>query len=324
MSKKVSAPAPAAPAAAPAAAGAPPQATLVPTAIGVFVVFVLLCATLGIVIDNNKDISKVMDMEIAAAAASESTFLDTRSPTIFTNNYCEGAKPTDDAFNNFDCEDAVAGAIEQAGANVTEGYVGLIDNSATPPITTTYRAAGLCPVNVHWHLGAEHLSVGEYDEHGDGPHDDYELATDDGHHRLLASPARLGRRAPRLPVPPLRRDGPEVHRAVRVGALRRHDGRPDVRNPLAPLDRRRVRHPVPVPDPLLRRRLLRARRRLCDPLRRRDRARQRRRAGAGVHGRQRRGVLLPRPHQGRDLHRQRRRLVDRRRVLHRLDDGHEP
>merc|ERR1719454_1600161 len=114
MSKKVSAPAPAAPAAAPAAAGAPPQATLVPTAIGVFVVFVLLCATLGIVIDNNKDISKVMDMEIAAAAAtSESTFLDTRSPTIFTNNYCEGAKPTDDAFNNFDCEDAVAGAIEQ-------------------------------------------------------------------------------------------------------------------------------------------------------------------------------------------------------------------
>merc|ERR1719487_350241 len=117
-------------------------------AIGVFVVFVLLCATLGIVIDNNKDISKVMDMEIAAAAAtSESTFLDTRAPTIFTYNYC-------------DCADAIEGAIEQAGANVTRGYVGLIDNSATPPITTTYRAAGLCPVNVHWHLGAEHLSVG--------------------------------------------------------------------------------------------------------------------------------------------------------------------
>merc|ERR1719181_656588 len=161
MSKKVSAPAPAAPAAAPAAAGAPPQATLVPTAIGVFVVFVLLCATLGIVIDNNKDISKVMDMEIAAAAAtSESTFLDTRSPTIFTNNYCEGAKPTDDAFNNFDCEDAVAGAIEQAGA--------------------------------------DHLSVGEYDEHGDGPHDDYELATDDGHHRLLASHRQLASGGVRL------------------------------------------------------------------------------------------------------------------------------
>merc|ERR1719199_1749070 len=125
MSKKVSAPAPAAPAAAPAAAGAPPQATLVPTAIGVFVVFVLLCATLGIVIDNNKDISKVMDMEIAAAA-------------------------------------------------------------------------GLCPVNVHWHLGAEHLSVGQYDEHGDGPHDDYELATDDGHHRLLASHRQLASGGVRL------------------------------------------------------------------------------------------------------------------------------
>merc|ERR1719487_286191 len=113
-------------------------------AIGVFVVFVLLCATLGIVIDNNKDISKVMDMEIAAAAAtSESTFLDTRAPTIFTDNYCEGAKPTDDAFNNFDCADAIEGAIEQAGANVTRGYVGLIDNSAPPPITTTYRGGPL-------------------------------------------------------------------------------------------------------------------------------------------------------------------------------------
>ena len=36
-------------------------------------------------------------------------------------------------------EDAVAREIEQAGAIVTEGYVGLIDNSATPPITTDFR-----------------------------------------------------------------------------------------------------------------------------------------------------------------------------------------
>eukprot|EP00526_Cylindrotheca_closterium_P020354 CAMPEP_0113616466 /NCGR_PEP_ID=MMETSP0017_2-20120614/8254_1 /TAXON_ID=2856 /ORGANISM="Cylindrotheca closterium" /LENGTH=130 /DNA_ID=CAMNT_0000525781 /DNA_START=8 /DNA_END=398 /DNA_ORIENTATION=- /assembly_acc=CAM_ASM_000147 len=28
----------------------------------------------------------------------------------------------------------------------------------------------MCPVNVHWHLGTEHLSVGEYDEMGAGPH----------------------------------------------------------------------------------------------------------------------------------------------------------
>lgn len=28
----------------------------------------------------------------------------------------------------------------------------------------------MCPVNVHWHLGTEHYSAGEYDENGDGPH----------------------------------------------------------------------------------------------------------------------------------------------------------
>jgi len=37
---------------------------------------------------------------------------------------------------------------------------------------------------VHWHLGAEHLSVGEYDEHGSGPHS--------GRRRLGAASARQG------------------------------------------------------------------------------------------------------------------------------------
>jgi hypothetical protein len=79
--------------------------------------------------------------------------------------------------------------VEQSGVNVTRGYVGAINNSATPPITTSYFAAGLCPVNVHWHLGAEHLSAGEYDEHGSGPHDDYALSEDDDHRRRLGEPA---------------------------------------------------------------------------------------------------------------------------------------
>mmetsp|Transcript_82748 Transcript_82748/g.161270 ORF Transcript_82748/g.161270 Transcript_82748/m.161270 type:complete len:342 (-) Transcript_82748:548-1573(-) len=94
---------------------------------------------------------------------------------MFGANRCEGSKPTDDVFDNFDCVDAVTNAIEQSGVNVTLGYVGGIDNSATPPIMTSYREANLCPVNVHWHLGAEHLSVGEYDDQGTGPHDDLVL-----------------------------------------------------------------------------------------------------------------------------------------------------
>jgi len=62
----------------------------------------------------------------------------------------------------------------------TKGYKGDL-NVSHVPITTPYYQAGLCPVNVHWHLGTEHLSVGEYDESGVGPADkDHRaLATED-------------------------------------------------------------------------------------------------------------------------------------------------
>lgn len=90
------------------------------------------------------------------------------------DNYCEDTKLS---LSNFNCTLAIANDIEQAGANVTYGFEGLINNSATPPIMTAYYLQGLCPVNVHWHLGAEHLSVGEYDENGYAPYDDY--AADD-------------------------------------------------------------------------------------------------------------------------------------------------
>jgi len=88
------------------------------------------------------------------------------------------------------------------------------------PITTNYFEAGLCPVNVHWHLGAEHLSVGQYDSAGTGP--DSALVFEDaagntrrlsdfptsgtergGESRRLAAYARLGFRCkyydPNLP-----------------------------------------------------------------------------------------------------------------------------
>ena len=79
-------------------------------------------------------------------------------------NYCHKAKPTI-GFDNAECVEV---ALEQAGGNVTLGYEGGFNTSATP-ITTTLAEAGLCPVNVHWHLGAEHLSVGQFDAAGSGP-----------------------------------------------------------------------------------------------------------------------------------------------------------
>jgi hypothetical protein len=114
------------------------------------------------------------------------------------DNYCAGTKvPLD----NIDCyvaaiggeggdvtktvsEAFALGTPEQAGGNVTKGYVGGLEVSSAP-FTDPYFMEGMCPVNVHWHLGTEHLSVGEYDEDGKGP---------SGDHRSLAGDARLGLR----------------------------------------------------------------------------------------------------------------------------------
>jgi hypothetical protein len=98
------------------------------------------------------------------------------------DNYCAGKKPD---LPNVQCViDAVEQTGEQAGANVTKGYNGLKNTSAIP-ITKPYYEAGLCPVNVHWHLGAEHYSAGEFDENGKGPSDVNER-------RKLAGETRLG------------------------------------------------------------------------------------------------------------------------------------
>lgn len=82
------------------------------------------------------------------------------------------------------------GTAEQSGVNVTLGYQGLYDTNAEP-ITEPFWEAGLCPVNVHWHLGTEHYSVGQYDEYGDSPAfhaADY----DANYNRALAGDVRAG------------------------------------------------------------------------------------------------------------------------------------
>jgi hypothetical protein len=93
-------------------------------------------------------------------------------------NPCAGQKPThagpgDNYFLNVDCmRNGLVAVLEQAGANVTKGYRGGLDAGEwRVPITEPYDQTDLCPVNVHWHLGAEHLSVGEFDEQGTGPAD---------------------------------------------------------------------------------------------------------------------------------------------------------
>jgi len=110
----------------------------------------LLISTIALVVQKNQDTTVVA----AAKPAGE--------------NPCMNKKPD---FPNIACVISEIG--EQAGANVTKGYNGTFNTSAVP-ITQPYYQVGMCPVNVHWHLGAEHYSLGEFDENGTGPVDFHE------------------------------------------------------------------------------------------------------------------------------------------------------
>jgi len=112
--------------------------------------------------------------------------------SMFGDNPCHGKKPIDAApgdgyFENSGCD--AADVLEQAGANVTKGYQGGFDTGDRVPITERYFQEGLCPVNVHWHLGTEHYSAGEFDEHGAGPTANGDTPDLD---RRLGANARLG------------------------------------------------------------------------------------------------------------------------------------
>ena len=90
---------------------------------------------------------------------------DAPAAAVESKNPCDGKKPGKGAgFDNLQCiQSSVTMAVEQAGGNVTLGYNQGTHNSDAKPVTTTLAEAGMCPVNVHWHLGAEHVSAGEYD-----------------------------------------------------------------------------------------------------------------------------------------------------------------
>jgi hypothetical protein len=90
----------------------------------------------------------------------------------------DGPSPADKP----DCEDA----LEQSPADVTNGAVGLREPVGT--LVTDYAAAGMCLVNIHWHLGAEHMSEGQYDIQGQEFLDNVYVGKDAGYNRrLLAS-----------------------------------------------------------------------------------------------------------------------------------------
>jgi hypothetical protein len=108
-------------------------------------------------------VSKSSSQVTTTPATSNSAEVVTTIQVVAYENPCEGKKPE---LPNIQCViDAVEQTGEQSGANITKGYNGK-KNTTAVPITTTYKEAGLCAVNVHWHLGAEHYSLGQFDENG--------------------------------------------------------------------------------------------------------------------------------------------------------------
>ena len=134
----------------------------------------LLASTIALAVQKNNDTAEVApsaNAEVASASGAGAGMVperfETEIETLFSQgvNTCAGAKLD---FENIDCVHT-NGPGPQAGANVTKGFKGLMEVDVVPN-TKEYWQSSMCPVNVHWHLGTEHYSVGEYDENGDGPH----------------------------------------------------------------------------------------------------------------------------------------------------------
>lgn len=100
---------------------------------------------------------------VAVSSVPDNKFPDVTTIFNARGNKCYKKKLE---FPNKDCVHVNG---PQAGANVTKGYVGDLDVGDLKPNTNPYWASSMCPVNVHWHAGTEHYSMGEYDEDGDGP-----------------------------------------------------------------------------------------------------------------------------------------------------------
>jgi hypothetical protein len=93
-------------------------------------------------------------------------------------------------------ENGNVNAAVQSGADVTEGSAGLLEADLDPidsRYTETCTDLGcMCPVNVHWHLGAEHYNEGTFDLDGDA----WMAAHGSDSHRKLAGEVEPGNFCP--------------------------------------------------------------------------------------------------------------------------------
>ena len=143
---------------------------------------VLTCVVLGIVATRGGDVTKKTTNNNAAATTDPYMPSFLTGARGFGNNPCidsTGQAPLRADLGDIECENAGA----QSATDVTKGAAGDRDPGIAPVVD--YNDAGMCTVNVHWHIGAEHRSEGQYDEAAafDHPNKD----TYAGSHRRLAS-----------------------------------------------------------------------------------------------------------------------------------------
>lgn len=128
-------------------------------------IFGLVASTVGLLVGV---------IVLATKPAPEPESPETPPDVVSGENPCAGMRPD---WPNIQCiqdnEEDPFSTGPQSGANVTKGYNGAREVDVVP-ITKPYREMGLCPVNVHWHIGSEHYSKGEFDENGSGPIDFHE------------------------------------------------------------------------------------------------------------------------------------------------------
>jgi len=124
---------------------------------------------------NNMASQEILDEIAFAENVAQSGQMTAEDMLLAKADMLEGPNPCADAMIGFpgavDClgEDDADVTVDpnviagpQAATNVTKGYNGQMEVDVMP-LTEPYYKKGLCPVNVHWHLGAEHYSKGEYD-----------------------------------------------------------------------------------------------------------------------------------------------------------------
>jgi hypothetical protein len=127
----------------------------------------LVAALLVLTAMNTNAIGKLKAPD-AKVNANAATWQAQFKPPTGTNT-CAGKQDVVNADGSFDDSSCLEATVdEQAAADVSSPFIGTKTTDAEP-ILTSYWQAGLCPVNVHWHIGAEHRSAGQFDEDGTGP-----------------------------------------------------------------------------------------------------------------------------------------------------------